>query len=317
MTDCCRLLCVSLGAGLMAAQSPAEVERHIAAAKAAAANDHVGLFDRICTEARNVAAPRGGGARPGGAGRQAGPPPAPPRESWHAEPTKVFDNLYYVGMTEFSAWAVTTSQGIILSMPFRLLDRDEVVGGLRSSGWTPPDQVRWSATAISTTPAVRSTCRKVGRDYLCQRLTTTLLDSRIPLEAQARHGRHRWYKLTLGDTTLTFLLTLATEGTISTLLPVRDGGQPHVAAAGWHGVQLRPEQARLGMYVNSSVKFRDIVQRRAPMCSSPITRTSWDEEEDPALASGGRVSRPLLIARRGAPVSDCRQRVRAGGAGGL
>src|SRR5690348_17576858 len=33
---------------------------------------------------------------------------------WHAEPVKVFDNLYFVGQSEYSAWAVTTSQGIIL-----------------------------------------------------------------------------------------------------------------------------------------------------------------------------------------------------------
>ena len=40
--------------------------------------------------------------------------PAPERSKWYAEPVKVFDNLYYVGMTEYSAWAVTTSAGIIL-----------------------------------------------------------------------------------------------------------------------------------------------------------------------------------------------------------
>ena len=42
-------------------------------------------------------------------------------------------------------------------------------------------------------------------------------------------------KLTLGDTTLTLYLTPGhTEGTISTIVPVRDGGQRHVAAA-WGG----------------------------------------------------------------------------------
>ena len=42
-------------------------------------------------------------------------------------------------------------------------------------------------------------------------------------------------KLTLGDTTLTLYLTPGhTEGTISTLIPIRDGGRPHLAAA-WGG----------------------------------------------------------------------------------
>ena len=50
-------------------------------------------------------------------GAAAAAPPGrviPPREQWHAEPVKVFDNLYFVGQTEYSAWAVTTSDGIIL-----------------------------------------------------------------------------------------------------------------------------------------------------------------------------------------------------------
>jgi hypothetical protein len=54
----------------------------------------------------------------GGGGRRADDRAAGLRRTgarhWHAEPVKVFDNLYYVGMTEFSSWAITTSQGIIL-----------------------------------------------------------------------------------------------------------------------------------------------------------------------------------------------------------
>ena len=102
----------SLGVSLVlaftfaAAQAPADMERHVAAAKAAAGNDHVGLFDRTCAQAREFAAARAaapasgaraGGARAGGAGRGAGPPA---RDTWHAEPAKVFDNLYYVGEIE-------------------------------------------------------------------------------------------------------------------------------------------------------------------------------------------------------------------------
>ena len=42
-------------------------------------------------------------------------------------------------------------------------------------------------------------------------------------------------KLTLGDTTLTLYLTPGhTDGTISTIIPLRDGNQRHVAAA-WGG----------------------------------------------------------------------------------
>ena len=131
----------ALGLTVAAAQSPAEMEKHIAAAKAAAGTDHPGIFDRICTEARTVGAPRGGGAGGAGAGRRGGgPPPPPARETWHAEPAKVFDNMYYVGMTEYSSWAITTSQGIILiDAIYDYSVEDEVVGGLKKLGLKPAD----------------------------------------------------------------------------------------------------------------------------------------------------------------------------------
>ena len=81
-------------------------------------------------------------ARHGGPARR-GRRRDPPRESWHAEPQKVFDNFYFVGMTEFSSWAVTTSDGIIVIDPlFDYSVEDEVVEGSRSSASIP----RTSAT---------------------------------------------------------------------------------------------------------------------------------------------------------------------------
>ena len=54
------------------------------------------------------------------------------RAQWHAEPAKVFDNLYFVGQTEYSAWALTTSDGIILvDTIFDYSVEDEVVNGLK------------------------------------------------------------------------------------------------------------------------------------------------------------------------------------------
>ena len=70
-------------------------------------------------------------------------------------------------------------------------------------------------------------------------------------------------KLTLGDTTLTLYLTPGhTEGTISTIIPVRDGNQRTCAAA-WGGTLfnfgpiVRGSQA----YAQSAERFRDIVTK--------------------------------------------------------
>src|SRR3954469_4406280 len=121
-----------VGSSLMAQGGPDTREAHVAAAKAAAGTDHTAVFDLLCTAA---AAPAAAAA--------AGPPPAPaagppPRHRWHAEPVKVFDNLYFVGQSEFSAWAVTTSAGIILiDTIYDYSVEDEVVGGLKTLGLDP------------------------------------------------------------------------------------------------------------------------------------------------------------------------------------
>src|ERR1043166_4415451 len=89
------------------------VQAHLDAAKAAAGSDFAGVYSRICREAvppDPTPAPAQRGAA-GGGGRRTGPPA---RDTWHAEPVKVFDNLYFLGQTEYSVWAIKTSEGLIL-----------------------------------------------------------------------------------------------------------------------------------------------------------------------------------------------------------
>src|SRR5690348_15798947 len=109
-----------------AAQTPKpEVERHIAA-ECARASEQSGMVDRLCPSP-SVERPVQGNRTP--------VPGVPARESWHAEPVRGFDHLYFVGMTEFASWAVTTSEGIIVIDPlFDYSVEDEVVGGLTKLG---------------------------------------------------------------------------------------------------------------------------------------------------------------------------------------
>jgi len=77
---------------------------------------------------RTAGAPVGGG---GGRGA-AGPRPTPPRETWYAEGGQVFDNLYLLTTKTNSAWAVNTSEGIILiDTLFGYAGQDEIVDGLK------------------------------------------------------------------------------------------------------------------------------------------------------------------------------------------
>src|SRR5215510_14670268 len=95
------------------AEKEAAVAAHIEAARKAAGKEHSGIFEGICTQFAKPLPPRPAG-RPPREGIQPAKNAAPERATWHAEPVKVFDNLYFVGEKDFGAWAVTTSEGIIV-----------------------------------------------------------------------------------------------------------------------------------------------------------------------------------------------------------
>ena len=67
----------------------------------------------------------------------------PDRATWYAQPYKVFDTLYFVGTRIHSAWALTTSDGIIvIDTLFDYAIEPEIVEGLTKLGLNPRDQVR-------------------------------------------------------------------------------------------------------------------------------------------------------------------------------
>ena len=235
------------GAGL-AQQTPDTIEGHRAAAKAAAGSEHAGLLNTVCPPSRPAAA--SGGAARGAAAPQARQ--TPPRDQWYAEPVKVFDNLYFVGQTEYSAWAVNTSDGIILiDTIFDYSVEAEVVDGLKKLG-LDPSTIKYAIVSHGHGD------HSGGAKYLQDRFGTRIIMGAPDWEMVARSTRDPapkrdivasdGQKLTLGDTTLTLYLTPGhTPGTISTLIPVKDIGRPHLMAA-WGGTAFNfartPETSR-------------------------------------------------------------------------
>ncbi len=86
--------------------APVTPDSLVAGAKRAAGRDHAGTFLRICVAPDNLT-PRQPPA-------VTGPRTVPDRATWYAKPYKVFDNLYFVGTLIHSAWALTTSEGIVV-----------------------------------------------------------------------------------------------------------------------------------------------------------------------------------------------------------
>ena len=123
-------------------------------------------------------------------------------------------------------------------------------------------------------------------------------------------------KLTLGDTTLTMYLTPGhTNGTVSTLIPLRDGATRHVGAL-WGGTLFNfgPDAARFTAYAASAAKFRDLAAAAgADVLLSNHTDYDGTKQKLPKLAA--RTRRCAASVRRrqriGAPLSHGRERVRA------
>ena len=220
------------------------VEAHVAAARAAAGTEYVELLG-LC------AAPDPDPPPPPGPKPSPPRPDPPPRSEWHAEPVRVFDNLYFVGQTEYSAWAVTTSAGIILiDALWDYSVRDEVVGGLQKLGLDPRTikYVVISHAHIDHAGGARYLQDRFGAHVILSAADWELLGRdtgpwpKPRRDLTATDGQ----KLTLGDTTLTLYLTPGhTPGTISTLIPVKDAGQPHLAAEwGGTGPQVSSRSSR-------------------------------------------------------------------------
>ncbi len=282
------LLCVLLAGGWNLTESRAQTntpEDHEAAARAAAYNpgfDFTWIFDRNCGEfSRNVinTPPRPPAAR------TVAPAPRtiPPREDWYQPPARVFDNLYYVGSREMTLedgsyvqglamWAVTTSEGIILhDTAYDYMVEDQIVDGLRQMGLDAAD-IKY--VIISQGHSDHYYGAKTLQDRYGARIIMSEADwdlvanDNSPSELKPRKDMVATdgMELTLGDTTLTLYLTPGhTPGTISTLIPLKDGDRWHLGSI-WGGnsvgVRYWTERSEgLRIYAASAQRFRDITAR--------------------------------------------------------
>ncbi|MGD2168119.1 MAG: MBL fold metallo-hydrolase [Gammaproteobacteria bacterium] len=269
------------GGGVSAQELSAATMVHVEAARSAA-GEHAGMVERLCPMP---------GPRPAGPARR-GVRAVPPRSEWHAEPVRVFDNLAYVGMTEFSTWAVTTSEGIIIIDPiFDYSVEDEVVEGLRKLGLDPAD-IRYVIASHGHYDHVGGA--KFLQDAFGARVLLSAADWDLLEENGATWVPRRdievtdGQKLTLGDTTLEMYLTPGhTDGTISTLIPLKDGGADHVAAL-WGGTLFNfgPQPDRFRAYADSAERFLEIaVAAGADVLLSNHTDYDGSKEKLPRMAA--------------------------------
>jgi len=230
------------GAAAVGQPTTGTVELHMAMAKVAAGDDNQRLYRALCEQP--AAGPNTGG-----------PPPDPERSTWHVEPVKVFDT-----------WAVNTSDGIILiDTIWHYSVADEVEGGLRKLGLDPA-RLKYAIVShahIDHIGGAKYLQEKFGTRIILSEVDWQLAETstRLPSKPKRDMIAYDGQKLTLGDTTITMYLTPGhTLGTISTLVPVRDGGRMHLAAEwGGTGFNFEHSRARFETYAASAQRFGNIV----------------------------------------------------------
>ncbi len=247
-------------AAVFAQPAPATPEALVIAAKRAAGRDYAGTFLRICVAPDNLA---GGAPRPPNAAPAARP--APDRASWYAQPYKVFDNLYFIGTKIHSAWALTTSDGIVvIDTLFDYAIEPQIVEGLTKLG-LDPREIKY--VVISHAHGDHDQ----GAALLQERYGAKIVmgaadwDSTLQRPATAAGGVPKrdvavgpeGLKLTLGDTTVDVVATPGhTPGTLSYVFPVRDGGRTlHVAYSGGTAFNFPRRAENFAIYRDSAKKM--------------------------------------------------------------
>jgi metallo-beta-lactamase class B len=211
--------------------------------------------------------PAGGGPPrsanpPAAGGGVAGAATIPPPDTWYAEGGQVFDNLYLLTTKANSAWAVNTSDGIILiDTLFAYAGQKAIVDGLKKVGLDPAN-IKY--IVVSHAHADHDGSVKFLQDTYHPRIVMSAKDWELAAR-EANPPRHDLdaldgQKLTLGDTTVIIYITPGhTAGTLSVLVPVKDHGAPHLAME-WGGTALNGNTSKemLQSYISNAGRFLDI-----------------------------------------------------------
>jgi metallo-beta-lactamase class B len=266
--------------------APGSIDAHLAAAKRASGVEWRGLLGALCVSPAN-APPRD----------VAPSPPPPDRAKWYMEPAKVFDDLYFVGTKDRSAWLLPTSEGIIMiDTTFEYEAEAVIVGGIKKLGFDPAS-VKY--VIISHAHAGEVGGAKLMQDRFGSRIVIGAGDWEMIEQSVNRfpNGKPRRdiavterQDITLGGRRVTIVpMPGHTAGTLSLLFEVKDNGRPlTVAYSGGTEFNFVNDVPHFDTYIDSARKFANA----AAAAGATILMTNQSEFDSAAT----RIR--LLAARR-------------------
>jgi metallo-beta-lactamase class B len=269
-TICRMALCALLVPGVASADTPLSAEDHAKIGIAAAA-DFPGYASLCNLDARmrNVNVPRDRKAQAGGQKRGSGGGSGQRLVAGPLPPTRVFDNLYFLGRHSVTAWLYGTEDGYIL---IDGLNNDEeaekyILGGMRELGLDPK-----AIKHILVTHGHGD--HYGGADYVAETLGLEVTMTEPDWQLVARIGTHPRFGpppkrgiavedgqvLEFGTSQLTVHMSPGhTPGTVSPIFEVSDNGARHtVMLWGGTGFNFGPHGPTFLEYAKSARKMRKL-----------------------------------------------------------
>jgi metallo-beta-lactamase class B len=191
-------------------------------------------------------------------------------------PMQVMDELYFLGNAWTAAWAVRTSQGIIVIDALDNADeaKQYIEGGLQTLGLNPADikyvvvshahgdhygGANYLKEKFGAHVVMSEIDWKVFDDPQFDPKRNALFDPPPKRDVAVKDGE----TLKLGDTTLTFhVIPGHTLGTLATVFTVHDHGDAHNAVA-WGGTAYNfgPLPDRLQTYADTTARYREMLKQ--------------------------------------------------------
>ena len=230
-----------------------EAQAFVAKAKAIAGNDAKlqARFQKACGPL--------GPQRPAVLRQNAGLPPEPQRQ---IDIVKIFDNLYYFGFNTVGAWAIPTSQGIILIDSLNTVkEAEEIIEpALKKAGLNPAD-VKMIIVGhghfdhFGGAPYFQ---QKYGSRVAMSKLDWDMIETPNPNARGPQANRplpkrdvevvSDGQKITVGDETITLRITPGhTPGSLAYYIPVKDHGKP-ITIMMLSGANITPDRASLDAF---------------------------------------------------------------------